>query len=63
MSDKKVKAPRTVEVKLLIPYGVLIIAAVAVVSLITGWNIRSENMNQVKAEAASMVSTMSKDQK
>lgn len=59
---QEVKSPKTVQVKMLVPYGIIVIAIVAVTGLITGWTLRSDDMNRVQAEAHEMVTSLSKEQ-
>lgn len=54
---------KTVEVKLLVPYVLITIVVCAFMGVVTGWNLREEMSGKVKAEAASIVGSMSKDQK
>lgn len=58
-----VKQPKTVQLKsvlLIVPYIVL---AFAFVGLMMGWNLHEQAVNQAKADAKEMVTSLSKEQK
>lgn len=52
------KEPRTVEVKLLVPYAIIAVMAVAIAGLVTGWMLKTNDMNRVQAEAHNMVTSL-----
>jgi Tfp pilus assembly protein FimT len=52
------KEPRTVQVKLLVPYAIIVIMAVLAAGVISGWFMRSEQLGQVQREAAELVSQL-----
>lgn len=55
---------KKVEVKMLIPYGIIIVAIVASVAYASGWHNSQGYNDRVKADAANMLTTLSpKDQK
>lgn len=49
------KTAKTVEVKVALPWTILVLATAIIASLIAGWNLRSNDMNRVTAEAHSIV--------
>jgi len=49
------KTTKKVEVKVALPWTLLIFAALIIASLITGWNLRGNDMNRVTAEAHSII--------
>jgi hypothetical protein len=55
--DRKqtIKPPKRIRVEMLVPYVIIWSLAVATACLVTGWNLRSDNLSQVKAEAHSLV--------
>lgn len=65
MSDIKTKQPRTVEVKVLVPYAIILVMLVALAGVITGWNVRGDQETKTKAAAAEMVTSLTpkKEQK
>ncbi len=56
----KTKEPKRIEVKLLIPYGIIFAMAVTVASFITGWHMQQAYANKVQAEASQLVDKVSK---
>lgn len=48
---QEVKQPLKVEVKVALPWTLIILAAAIVSSLIVGWNLRSDDISRVKSEA------------
>jgi len=61
--SKEIKAPKTVEVKMLIPYGFIIISAVASGSFITGWHQSQAQASEIQAKATAMAESFSKTSK
>lgn len=57
------KTPKTVQVKLLVPYAIILVMIVALAGLVTGWTLRSDYYSDVKAEVSSQVSELSKSLK
>jgi hypothetical protein len=55
--EQVVNPPKRVRIEMLVPYAIIWTLAIAGASLILGWNLRSENLNQVKAEAHALVET------
>lgn len=58
MSDVK-KAPKTIEVKVLVPYAIIAFMVTAVAFTIVGWAITMNQQNYIKSEAANMVTSLS----
>lgn len=53
-----IKEPRTVQVKLLVPYALLVVLFVAIASVITGWFVHANYTGNVQEAAASMVANL-----
>ncbi len=51
------KKPKTVEVKMLVPYAIIVAAIVAVGFFITGFHVSQRYNEQVKADATNMVTS------
>lgn len=62
MSNTKetVRVPRKVEVKLLLPYGAITLFIALFIGIVVGWQLRDNIDSQVKAEAATMIKSVSK---
>lgn len=56
--NKAPKQPRTVEIKLLVPYAIITVMIVATASLIAGWTLRSNDIDRVHTEAKSLVTSL-----
>lgn len=57
------KQPKTVQVKLLVPYMIILVMAVSLASLVTGWMLRSAHYSEIKAEVATQVAEVTKVKK
>lgn len=51
---------KTVEVKMLVPYGIIVATIIAGAAFMSGWHMSQRQQEQVQARAAEMVSTLSK---
>jgi hypothetical protein len=58
MSEIKSKSPRTVEVKLLIPYAIITVMIIGLAGTIFGYNLHIEAANKAKADAREMVTSL-----
>jgi hypothetical protein len=53
-----IKQPKSVEVKLLVPYAIIVVMAVAFAGLVTGWTLRSNQVTEVKSQVTAEVETI-----
>jgi hypothetical protein len=52
------KEPKTLQIKVLVPYGILVAVAIAAASFIAGWHAQAGYNTQVQAEAKAIVQEM-----
>jgi NADH:ubiquinone oxidoreductase subunit 5 (subunit L)/multisubunit Na+/H+ antiporter MnhA subunit len=52
---KEPKSPKTVQVKMLVPYSIIIFLALVAGSLIAGWFIRSDFDSTIRSQVTSQV--------
>jgi hypothetical protein len=52
------KEPKTIQIKVLVPYAIIVAVAVAGASFIVGWHSQSSYNNQVQADAKAIVKDM-----
>jgi len=55
---KEAKAPKTVQVKLLVPYAIIISIVIALGGIATGWIAKSNDEARVNAAVSSQVSQL-----
>lgn len=53
--SKTLKQPRSIEVKVLLPWALLALLLVGSLGYIKGWADRSENLGEVKREASVLI--------
>lgn len=58
---KEAKQPKTVQVKMLVPYGIIIAIVLVAAGLFTGWTLRSDFQGAIQREVTEQVSQL-KDQ-
>lgn len=49
------KQPKTVQVKLLVPYAIILVMFVSLASLVTGWQMRSAFYSEIKSQVSQQV--------
>jgi hypothetical protein len=54
----KTKQPKTIEIKLLIPYALIAMLTVAGAAFIAGWHMNQSHINEVKQQAVELVSDL-----
>lgn len=59
--EQEVKLPKTIQVKVLVPWAIVAFMVTVITSLIFGWFIHVNQSNQVKAEAATIVKNVQVD--
>ena len=57
-TTKPTNQPETVEVKLLVPYAIIAALVIGFAGLAGGWTMRSNQVNEVKAQVTAEVETI-----
>lgn len=59
IKEPTLKQPKTVQVKLLVPYAIIAIMVIGFMGVVGGWTLRSETENATRAEATKLVESLS----